>query len=56
MNPDQKKEVVKECLKLTKVLSGNDNVKREVAASGGIVTIINAVFRHMVGKMISSRN
>jgi hypothetical protein len=48
MNPDQKKETVKECLKLLKVLSGNDNVKKEVAASGGIVTIINAVFTHMV--------
>lgn len=47
MNPDQKREVVKECLQLIKILAGNDNVKRDVANSGGIVTIINAINTYM---------
>jgi len=50
LNPDQKKEIVKESLKLIKVLAGNDNVKRDVSNSGGIVTIINSVNKHMVRK------
>ncbi len=44
----QKSEVVKECLKLLKVLAGNDNVKRDIAATQGIVTIINSVNKHLV--------
>lgn len=44
----QKREVVKECLNLLKVLAGNDNVKRDIAASNGIETIINAISKHVV--------
>lgn len=44
----QRFEIVKECLKLLKVLAGNDNVKRDIAASQGIVTMINSVNKHLV--------
>jgi hypothetical protein len=40
--------VVKESLNVLKVLAGNDNVKRDIAASQGIETIINSVNKHMV--------
>jgi len=39
---------VKECLTLLKVLAGNDNVKRDIAASNGIETIINSINKHIV--------
>ena len=40
--------MVKESLNVLKVLAGNDNVKRDIAASQGIETIINSVNKHMV--------
>jgi len=46
-NPDQSKPVIVDALKLVKTLAGNDDVKRDVAASGGVPLIVATMNRHM---------
>ena len=48
VDPDQHKEIVRESLNLLKTLSGNDNVKKDIAASKGIPIIINIMEKNLV--------
>ena len=47
-NPDVPKSVIFDTLKLFKTLAGNDNVKRDIASSGGIPLIVASMTKHMV--------
>lgn len=44
----QDRSIIKESLKLLKVLAGNDNVKNEIAALNGFAPVINSILNNLV--------
>ena len=44
----QDRNIIKESLKLLKVLAGNDNVKKEIASLNGFAPVINSVLNNLV--------
>ena len=44
----QDKNIIKESLKLLKVLAGNDSVKKEIASLNGFAPVINSILNNLV--------
>lgn len=48
----QDRSIIKESLKLLKVLAGNDNVKNEIAALNGFAPVINSILNNLSVKSV----
>ena len=44
----QDRNIIKESLKLLKVLAGNDNVKQEIASLNGFAPVLNSILNNLV--------